>query len=134
MTQPKEKSELIKNLKPRLNEGVYVFAVVAEFHSQLIDHSFAVIQEKEGVTLVMEKTKATDLGLRYNFEAAWITLGVHSSLEDVGLTAAVSKAMADAGISCNVIAAYFHDHLFVPHDRAAEVVYILNNLSKKTTH
>jgi hypothetical protein len=43
---------------------------------------------------------------------------VHSSLEAVGLTAAVAGALTAAGISANVVAAFHHDHVFVPADRA----------------
>lgn len=62
---------------------------------------------------MLSKTYADSLGLNYSFVASWITLDVHSDLEAVGLTAAFSHALANAGIACNVIAAYYHDHIFV---------------------
>lgn len=61
--------------------------------------------------------------------AAWITLTVHSSLEAVGLTAAVSKALAENAVSCNVVAAFYHDHLFVRQQDTAATLEILNELS-----
>ena len=63
------------------------------------------------------------------FRAAWITLTVQSDLNAVGLTAVVSTALAKAGISCNVIAAVHHDHLFVPVDRADDAMRVLRGLS-----
>jgi uncharacterized protein len=54
---------------------------------------------------------------------------VHSSLEAVGFTAAFSRALADNGISCNVVAAYYHDHLFVNKQDADKAINILNNLA-----
>ena len=51
-----------------------------------------------------------------------------SSLEAVGLTAAVAGALAAEGISANVVAAFHHDHVFVPAGRAAEAMACLARL------
>ncbi|MEO0816499.1 MAG: ACT domain-containing protein [Pseudomonadota bacterium] len=45
---------------------------------------------------------------------AWLELSVHSSLEAVGFLAAISTALATVGVPCNAVAAYHHDHIFVP--------------------
>jgi hypothetical protein len=58
-------------------------------------------------------------------------LTVHSSLEAVGLTAAVSRALTDANISCNVVAAYYHDHIFVPVQDAKRAMETLVKLTKQ---
>jgi hypothetical protein len=57
-----------------------------------------------------------------------ITLTVPSALDGVGLTAAVATALADAGIPCNVVAAFHHDHLFVPAAMAKRAVRVLLDL------
>jgi hypothetical protein len=41
----------------------------------------------------------------------------------------VAGQLARAGLSCNVVAGYHHDHLFVPYDRAAEAVQVLDALA-----
>ncbi len=69
------------------------------------------------------------LGLEFTFVCAWITLKVNSALEAVGLTAAFSSALGDAGISCNVIAAYHHDHIFVPLQEAQKALEVLEHLA-----
>lgn len=65
------------------------------------------------------------------FRAAWITLTVHSDLQAVGLTAAVATSLADAGISCNVVAAAHHDHLFVPVESAGLAIAVLQALQDR---
>ena len=66
------------------------------------------------------------------FRAAWIQLQVHSALDSVGLTAAFSKTLGDAGISCNVVAGYFHDHLFVEYDKRDAAMTELTQLQKRS--
>jgi hypothetical protein len=61
----------------------------------------------------------------------WITLGVISSLEAVGLTSAVSQALTEARISCNVVAAYSHDHLFVPAKDAERALEVLHEMMRR---
>lgn len=60
---------------------------------------------------------------------AQITLRIHSSLEAVGMMAAISAALAAAEIPCNVVSAYFHDHLFVPWARREDAMRALSALA-----
>ena len=86
-------------------------------------------REAEGVSVILPLADAVAAGLSIDFEAAWITLNVESSLAAVGLTAAVSAALAGEGISCNVVAACRHDHLFVPVERVGDAMRVLLNLT-----
>ncbi len=88
----------------------------------------ALMDETEGVTVVATVDAAAERGWSGDFEAAWLTLDVHSALEAVGLTAAFSAALGEQGIPCNVLAGYFHDHLLVPVDRADAAIAALEAL------
>lgn len=90
----------------------------------------AVLAEAEGITVVATTEAAARHGWPAPFEAAWLTLDVHSSLAAVGLTAAFSRGLADEGIACNVLAGFVHDHLLVPADRADDAVAALDRLRR----
>ena len=62
---------------------------------------------------------------------SWITLNVVSDLQDVGLTAAFSNALAEEHISCNVIAGFNHDHIFIPKQDAEKALRTLIELPQK---
>ncbi len=113
-------------MEPVLQPGVYVFTTV-DAVPETCD-PIVTVREAEGTTLVLAQADAETHGLAYTYEAAMITLMVHSALDAVGLTAAVARQLADAGISCNVVAGYFHDHLFVPIDRIDDAMAALLTL------
>lgn len=121
--------KLLKTLQPLLNSGSFVFCTVA--NTAAINEADIILsfKEKEGVTVVLPQQTADTLHLHYSFVASWITLTVHSSLEAVGLTAAFSNALAAAGISCNVVAAYYHDHIFVNKNDTEKAMDVLNAFS-----
>jgi len=129
MSGEKNLHALIKNLKPLLHSGQYVFVVCPENTVIPVNDIQAMFREEKGITLVMEQKKANALGMSYTFVAAWITLMVHSSLEAVGLTARVAEALAKEGISCNAIAANYHDHIFIPFRDAQRALAILSKLN-----
>ena len=111
---------LLDGLSPRLCSARYAFD---QGDDTWQSDAFALIREDEGVTAIRESAVG---------KWARITLEVHSSLEAVGLTAAFSKCLADAGISANVIAALYHDHIFVPWERRADALAAMQALSSDT--
>ncbi|NJC98540.1 MAG: hypothetical protein C3F07_04770 [Anaerolineales bacterium] len=123
--------KLLKDMQPKRNEGEYVFCLVKSFQRAAALDPFCIFREDEGVTVILTKAQADVASLPYTVVCAWITLTVHSSLEAVGLTAAVSKALTEADISCNVVAAYYHDHIFVPVKDAGKAMSVLEKLSKE---
>jgi uncharacterized protein len=123
-------AQLLKTMQPALNTGEYVFCAVEDLKQINLDDVVMLFKETEGLTVILKKEVADQLELSYSFVAAWITLKVHSSLEAVGLTAAFSKVLSENGISCNVVAAFYHDHIFVDMKDAEKAMNILQLLSK----
>jgi hypothetical protein len=128
MAGEKDLKRLMTSLSPHLMDGDFVFCTIqdgkyGDFAKLLPMASFC---EEEGLTLLVTKENADKAGFTYESIFKCITLKVHSSLEAVGLTAAVSSKLAKRGISANVIAAYYHDHIFVPAEKADAALSALN--------
>ena len=60
-----------------------------------------------------------------------ITLTIHSSLEAVGLTGAFATELARHGISANVVAGFYHDHIFVGAADADRAMAALTDLAAR---
>jgi len=122
--------KLLALLQPRLLEGYYVFCSVDDNTMSSYDglQPLATYREAEGLSLLLLQQDADRAGLPYDSVFRGITLSVHSSLDSVGLTAAVAGKLAAHGISANVIAAYYHDHVFVPAQRADLALKLLTEL------
>lgn len=122
---------LLKNLNPVANSENYVFTTLAaeRLTSTLIKAAKGMFQEREGTTLILPVTAAKQANLQYEGYYRCITCEVHSSLDAVGMTAAMSTALGNAGISANVVAAYYHDHIFVPAEKVDVALDVLTSLS-----
>jgi len=133
MTGETDLDHLISHMRPMLDPEPYVFCTFAEQTAADLAayEPVGLFAETEGMSATLPAEKARALGLA---EAEWfrrITLMVHSSLAAVGLTAAVSATLARAGIPANVVAAYFHDHVFVPAPQAEEALRLLTCLAEE---
>ena len=122
---------LLSGLSPQLLDDTYVFCTLPDgvYGDYAMTRPIASFQEIEGLTLVMTQGNADTQGLDYDGLFHCISLQIHSSLQAVGLTAAISGKLADADISANIIAGYYHDHLFVPQANVVEALEILNNIN-----
>ncbi|RED43950.1 hypothetical protein DFQ10_104141 [Winogradskyella eximia] len=130
MSGEKNLEVLLKSMKPKLNVGEFVFCKTEHLDQLNLSQIIMTFKEEESTTIIAKKEIADQLKLDYSFVASWITLTVHSSLEAVGLTAAFSKALSENDISCNVVAAYYHDHIFVDKKHTEKAMDILNAFSK----
>jgi len=120
---------MIAAMAPRLDPRSWRFVLVSpDTAPQLLGTAIGTFREDEGVTAIVPAAVAEELGIE-GPDFARITLMVHSDLEGVGLTAAVAGALTAAGIACNMVAAYHHDHAFVPSNRADEAIDVLRELA-----
>lgn len=116
---------MLRTMKPVLHPEPYGFAVR---DGVLPFQPFATVAEAEGLTVVAPLAAMEAAGMPSD-PWARISLTVHSDLAAVGLTAAFAAALGAEGISCNVIAGYHHDHLFVQWDRRRDAMAALGRLA-----
>ncbi|MEL8055254.1 MAG: ACT domain-containing protein [Pseudomonadota bacterium] len=124
---------LLASLKIKYHEGVWRFETIpAEASSwadlitlQNVRDIAMLFREDEGLTIILRAAANTPADNQW----AWLELSVSSDLQAVGFLAAVSNALAEADIPCNAVAAYHHDHLFVPADKVEAAVAALEGLS-----
>jgi len=128
----KDLEKLLSTMSPELLKNEYVFCTVpgGSYGDYKDLNPVASFMESEGLTLVLTIEDADRSGLQYESSFKCITLTIHSSLEAVGLTAAVSKKLSDHNISANIIAAYYHDHIFVPSEAADKALNLLSDFCK----
>jgi hypothetical protein len=112
---------LLQRTAPAMHEDEFVYCTQTEIAGDPV----CAFREAEGWTLVLRRADAERLGIPFTYPCRMITLTVNSSLEAVGLLAEVARRLAAHGISVNVVSGYYHDHLFVPVDRAAEALAAL---------
>ncbi len=132
MTGEKNLEKLLKSMSPELMDGEYVFCTFknARYGDYPDLEPVASVSESEGLTLVILKSRADERNFVYESVFKGITLNVHSSLDAVGLTAAFSNKLAGHGISANVIAGYFHDHIFIQREAAENAMAALEEFSR----
>ncbi len=128
MSGERNLARLLAQLAPRLDPTPWVFVTLAPPLPDALD-PLMTFREDEGTTCILPAAEARRLGLPDQPAFRRVTLTVHSSLEAIGLTAAVASALAADGISANVVAAFHHDHLFVPADRAEDAMTSLQALA-----
>lgn len=121
---------LLRSMSARLVPGAFVFATLPGGTVPPGLSPRMVFEEAEGTTLILRREEAEAQGLAFAFPCRMITLEVQSSLAAVGFIAQIATELARHGMGVNPVAGYFHDHLFVPEDRAEEALAVLRRLAE----
>lgn len=132
MSGIKELETLLQSMSPELQAGEFVFCTVKNSLSEVVPlQPIATFMEQEGLTVIVKKQQAEQASLKFDGVFKLITLTVHSSLDAVGLTAAVATKLAEHGISANVVAAFYHDHIFVQTEKAEQALTALKEFANE---
>lgn len=131
MTGKTNLSYLLASMNPALRDETFVFITIKP--GAPIPDIAAVMQfnEVEGITLIAPLEVAKKAGLSYEFPCRMITLNIHSSLEAVGFLDVITTHLAKLNIGVNPVSGFYHDHLFIPANRAEDVMVSLSVLSQK---
>lgn len=132
MTGPvRDTAVMIAAMAPVLDPETYAFVTTrdAERAAAARPRALATFAETEGLSLILPLAAARDMAFADPLPMARITLMVHSALDGTGLTAAVAVALAAEGIPCNMVAAFHHDHVFIPAEMADRALAALFALS-----
>lgn len=105
------------------HEGVWEFVTGSQ---ENLPGAVMQFREREGWTHIVPAHRSADGDRRF----VWLELAVHSDLNAVGFLAAVSAALAEADVPCNAVAAFHHDHIFVPEQKAEDALEALRALAK----
>lgn len=130
-----DRRAMLANMTPVLRDGLYHYCTTTDIQlaTSLYDQCLAFFSEDEGFTLVLEESVALANGLISATPMVRIVLEVYSDLEGVGLTAGVASALADHNIPCNVVAAFHHDHVFVPTVYGSQALEVLLALQREAS-
>lgn len=131
-------AHLIRSMEPTLHPDEFVFSTFsnttnASFCNDQLKllalNPIMQFHESEGITLILNHTKAVKCGIDFEFPCRMITLNIHSSLDAVGFLARITTALAALDMGVNPVSGFFHDHLFVPRNKATIAMRELNRMS-----
>lgn len=133
MAGEEDLGKLLATMQPVLQPSEFVFATIAGHDIPSGLDPIGTFREAEGLTLILPAHDAGHPDITASKPLRQITLTVHSSLEAVGLTAAFATELTRHGISANVVAGYYHDHIFVGADDAENALSALKTLAMRSS-
>jgi len=128
MTGEYDLNVLIGSMEPVLHPETFVFVTSLDGECPDDVSPIMTFMEAEGLTVIVPQQQALIAGLSFEFPCRMITLNIHSALDAVGFLARISTRLAAMGMGVNPVAGFYHDHLFIPEDRALDAMEELHKM------
>jgi len=123
-------SEVLKSLQIICDNIEYGFGTIKSNSIELNNEILGTFKETEGLTVIAQKAYLEKNNIHHEGTYAKLTIEVHTSLELVGFTAVLAKQLGENNISANVVAGFFHDHIFVQYDLRKKAITALHLLKE----
>lgn len=120
--------QTLRSLRIICDEVKYGFASIDENASIDRKKVLATFKEDGRLAIIAPQNYLESKGIDNEGPYARLTIDVHTSLELVGLTAVMSTELAQHGISANVVAGFYHDHVFVQYELREKAISILEGV------
>lgn len=120
--------DTLDSLKVSCDEIEYGFASIPDDSVISRDKVLATFQENGRLAVIAPKEYLDSKEIENEGPYAKLTIDVHTSLELVGLTAVMATKLAKNGISANVVAAFYHDHVFVQYNLRQRAIELLESM------
>jgi hypothetical protein len=122
--------ETLNSIKVTCDDVEYGFASIENASTIDATKVLATFQENGRLAIIAPAKYLKNNDIDHEGPYAKLTIDIHTSLELVGLTAVMATTLAEHGISANVVAAFYHDHVFVQYalkDKAKELLKSLKS-------
>lgn len=117
--------DFLAKLNPRIVDGTFWVCTIKNL-SKVPDNTIATFKEERGITAVIKQND------KPNFECtdakAMIDVGIDTPSGAEGFLAKIATAIAEDDTCVYVFSAYYQDHLFVPKEKANDIVEVLKKL------
>jgi hypothetical protein len=121
-------NQTLKSIKVSCDDVQYGFASIDDETLVSRDNVLATFHENGRLAVIAPIEYLGSQNIDNEGPYAKLTIEVHTSLELVGLTAVMATKLAESGISANVVAAFYHDHVFVQYDLRHKATQLLESL------
>lgn len=128
MTGQTNLQEVLNSMQVSCDDVEYGFAVVEPTTLIAVSELLGTFNEPEGLTLIATKDYLEKMSITCEGPFAKLTIDIHTSLELVGLTAVLATKLAESEVSANVVAAFYHDHVFVQYSLRQKAIDALHSL------
>ncbi len=120
--------ETLAKLNPKIAEGTFWICTISK-DGKIPENVIATFKEDRGTTVVLKQDEKPEF--ECTTAKAMISVGIDTPSGAEGFLAKIATAIAEDNTCVYVFSAYYQNHLFVPKEKAEEVIEVLKELKSK---
>jgi uncharacterized protein len=128
MTNSAQLQEILRELQVSCDDVEYGFTTIPKSSGISATDVLGFIQEDEGLLVLATKEYLQGRGIIFEGPFAKLTIQAQVPIGFIELTAVLAQKLTDKGLPANIIAAYYHNLVFVQYDLREQAMAALQEL------